>query len=307
MPLTIIKADQRGREKPCLRCGYSLRKITDSNYCPECGLSVWLSLNQNDTLEMCNPDWLRRMAVGLWILAAASVISLAVLTPVTVQAFRTMLFRQRFYAALRQGRLDEEDPKKAAAAYAALRPPTRLNFSTIRVIALAGAGAIVIYQAGVILLTSGEGRYPDRLLGFRVGARVVAGLAGLTLVIMLIHGVRLALLAPPEWLTRLVMITAAMITFGHLRALAKRVPDQRLARLCGWIMLAPLVSLFYSFIRDSDWPPDFIPLAFFAVAAVVFVRFAMLLRRLAVLADRQWASETAPGHDVNVERASPGA
>src|SRR5437764_6386117 len=110
MPLVIIKSDPRAREKPCLRCGYSLRKITDSNYCPECGLSVWLSLNQNDTLEMSNPDWLRRMALGLWVLAAASVIALAVLTPVTIQSFQTMLFRQRFYAALRQGRLDDEEP-----------------------------------------------------------------------------------------------------------------------------------------------------------------------------------------------------
>jgi hypothetical protein len=307
MPLKIIKADPRGREKPCLRCGYSLRKITDSNYCPECGLSVWLSLNQNDTLEMCSPDWLRRMAVGVWILAAASVISLAVLTPMTVQTFRSMLFRQRFYAALRQGRLDDQDPKKAAAAFLALRPPTPLDWSTMRVIALAGAGGIVFYQAGLILLTSGEGRYPDRLLGFRVGARIVAGLAGLALMLMVIHGVRGGFLSPPEWLTRLVMIAAAMITIGHLRALAGRVPDQRLGRFCGWMTLVPLASLLYSFIRDSDWPPDFLPLAFFAVAAVLFVRFGLLLRRIAVLADRQWASETAPGHDANVERASPGA
>ena len=307
MPLTIIKADQRGREKPCLRCGYSLRRITDSNYCPECGLSVWLSLNQNDTLEMSNPDWLRRMAVGLWILAAASVISLAVLTPVTIYTFQTMLFRQRFYAAMRQGRFDEQDPKKAAAAFVALRPPTRLTWSTARIIALAGAGGIVVYQVGLILLTSGEGRYPDRLLGLRVGARIVAGLAGLALVLMVVHGMSSRYLALPEWLTRLVMIAAAMITFGHLRALAGRVPDQRLGRFCGWMTLVPLVSLFYSFIRDSDWPPDFIPLAFCSVAAVVFIRFGSLLRRVAVLAERQWASETAPGHDANVERASPGA
>ena len=45
MPLVIIKSDRRAREKPCLRCGYSLRRI-DSTHCPECGLSVWLSLNQ---------------------------------------------------------------------------------------------------------------------------------------------------------------------------------------------------------------------------------------------------------------------
>jgi hypothetical protein len=247
------------------------------------------------------------MAVGLWILAAASVISLTVLTPVTIHTFQTMLFRQRFYAAMRQGRFDDQDPKRAAAAFVALRPPTGLTWSTARIIALAGAGGIVMYQTGLILLTSGEGRYPDRLLGLRVGARIVTGLAGLALVLMVVHGVRGGFLAPPEWLTRLVMIAAAMITFGHLRALAARLPDQRLSRFSGWMMLAPLVSLFYSFIRDSDWLPDFLPLAFFAVASVVFIRFGLLLRRVAVLADRQWASETAPGHDANVERAAPGA
>ena len=66
MPLVIIKSDRRAREKPCLRCGYSLRRI-DSTHCPECGLSVWLSLNQNDALDFSRPEWLRRMARGLWI------------------------------------------------------------------------------------------------------------------------------------------------------------------------------------------------------------------------------------------------
>jgi ribosomal protein S27AE len=46
-----FQSDARAREKPCLRCGTSLRKNLDDKYCPECGLSVWLSLNLNDTLE----------------------------------------------------------------------------------------------------------------------------------------------------------------------------------------------------------------------------------------------------------------
>ena len=65
MPLVMIKSDPRAREKPCIRCGYSLRKVTDSIHCPECGLAVWLSLNNNDTLENSNPDWLRRSALAL--------------------------------------------------------------------------------------------------------------------------------------------------------------------------------------------------------------------------------------------------
>ena len=64
-------SDARAREKPCLRCGTSLRKNLDDKYCPECGLSVWLSLNPNDTLEWSNPPWLRRSAKGAALLALA--------------------------------------------------------------------------------------------------------------------------------------------------------------------------------------------------------------------------------------------
>src|SRR5215210_3130796 len=64
-------SDPRAREKPCLRCGTSLRKNLDDKYCPECGLSVWLSLNPNDTLEWSNPPWLRRSAKGAMLLAIA--------------------------------------------------------------------------------------------------------------------------------------------------------------------------------------------------------------------------------------------
>src|SRR3954466_6376187 len=75
MPLVMIKSDPRAREKPCLRCGYSLRKI-DATHCPECGLSVWLSLNNNDGLDASRPEWLRRMATALWILAGAQGVAL---------------------------------------------------------------------------------------------------------------------------------------------------------------------------------------------------------------------------------------
>jgi len=64
-------SDPRAREKPCLRCGTSLRKNLDDKYCPQCGLSVWLSLNPNDTLEWSNPPWLRKAAKGATILAIA--------------------------------------------------------------------------------------------------------------------------------------------------------------------------------------------------------------------------------------------
>ena len=79
MPPVMIKADPRAREKPCIRCGYSLRKLTDSNHGPKCGLATWLSLNQNDTPEMSNPAWLGRMAPGLIVMSVAGLVALAAL------------------------------------------------------------------------------------------------------------------------------------------------------------------------------------------------------------------------------------
>jgi hypothetical protein len=77
MPLVLIKSDARAREKPCLRCGYSLRKITDSRHCPECGLSVWVSLNQNDSLDWSRPEWLRVISIGAMVMAGAQALGIA--------------------------------------------------------------------------------------------------------------------------------------------------------------------------------------------------------------------------------------
>ena len=51
--------------------------------------------------------------------------------------------------------------------------------------------------------------------------------------------------------------------------------------------IVPLVSLFYSFIRNSDWLLDVFPLLAFSAGAALFVAFARLLRREARLADKR--------------------
>src|ERR1700709_2056152 len=75
MPLVLIKSDKKAREKPCLRCGYSLRHI-DSLHCPECGLSVWRSLNSHDSLDWSHPLWLAPLSKAAAVLAVVQVIGL---------------------------------------------------------------------------------------------------------------------------------------------------------------------------------------------------------------------------------------
>ena len=289
MPLTIIKSDPRAREKPCLRCGYSLRKITDSNYCPECGLSVWLSLNQNDTLEMSRPEWIRQMTAGLWILVVASLLALVALAPVTVREFRYMVYRQRLFQAMRA---DEQDPNKWIQI-ARARPVDDPNL--MRVILLGGAAAFAAYQAGLLVLTSDEKRYPDHLSHFRIGARVVTGLAALAIILMFLQMLHPTPWGFPEWMTRLTTMAGAMLTWGYLHRIARRMPHKTLSRVAGWMMVVPLASLAYSFIRNSDWMPNVIPLLFLAVSTGLFVWFALVLRQTGKLADRNWASESADG------------
>jgi hypothetical protein len=295
MPVTIIKSDPKAREKPCLRCGYSLRKLTDTNHCPECGLSVWLSLNQNDTLDMSSPEWLRRMAVGLWILVVASLLGAAAFAPSLVQSYRVMEFHQKLQQALREQSPDI-DPTQWNSIVRAIRLPQR-NIPLMRTMLLGGACAVGAYAAGLLVVTSNEKRYPDRLANYRLGARLICGLAGLAILMMGFQAINPTRDGYPEWTTRLAGVAAAALTWGYLHRIIRRMPHKMLTRISAWMIVVPLVSLGYSFIRNSDWLPNFIPLLFLPVSAGLFIWIAILLRQTARAADRNWCAETmaAPG------------
>jgi hypothetical protein len=293
MRVIMIQGDARGRDKPCLRCGYSLRKLTDSTHCPECGLSVWLSLNHNDTLEMCNADWLRRMAVALWVMAAASLLAAAAYVVPAADSFEEMTVYSRIEDARRQYLRDQDPAKYQAAMTKIITTPTSpTSPTTLRIAAVVGAMALAGVCAGLFLLTAAEGRYPDRLARYRATTVVVCVAAGLTIA-WAAYAVVSGPPRFPEWPARVIGTIAALAALGYLRQLARRMPDKRLAQLSAWLMIGPAVSLFYAFVRHADWPPDVFPLLVLPASAVLYAAFAIALRRTAASADVNWAKETS--------------
>jgi hypothetical protein len=191
----------------------------------------------------------------------------------------------------------EVEPGDSKALIAALMavPSPNPDLRIVRGIQFAGAAALVLYLAGLVMVTSNENRYPDRLKAMRISARVLCAAAALALLLMFRQ-----MLFPTwrgsgfvDWMVRLVAIGTGLLTWGYLGRLARRMPHKVLLRVCGAMMLALLVSLFYSFIRSSDWLPDLIPLIYLPASAGVFAWIAILLRRAAREADRQWGMETA--------------
>jgi hypothetical protein len=292
MPLVMIKSDPRAREKPCIRCGYSLRKVTDSIHCPECGLSVWLSLNQNDTLENSNPEWLRRTAIACWVLAVACVVSMVASLPAVKFGFEEMQYRQERMRLLRQAEDGVADPQVLGRFIAF--PPTS-NLPLLRAAKAVGLAAFVATFAGLFLLTTHEGRYPDKLSTYRVFARVLCAGAALATVLAMQDLMRERYFVIRESLTfaKVLGLLSLTCAASYLRELARRAPSPRLARLAGWLAIVPLLSLLYSFIRNADWLPDLFPLLLLPACAGLFVAFALLLRRDAAAADKNWSTETA--------------
>jgi hypothetical protein len=294
MRVIMIKSDVRAREKPCIRCGYSLRKI-DAQHCPECGLSVWLSLNQNDTLEWSNPGWLRVMAKGLWVMAAAQALALVAYGLMLVHMVPEIQYRQQIERAAMTG-----DETAMQAALAAVKPPGPVDFALIRTAILLAAVYLVAYHAGLLLLTRHEQRYPDRTATPRTFAYVVSGLAGLMALAMVAWAVSPTTLSFFGIGLKIVAIASGLVTWTYLRAMAKRVPNATLARIAAWLMLVPLLSVlkvfpFFAFFIAHEfwWLLDFVAVVYLPFSAVLFVWYSKIFTRAAASADESWKAETA--------------
>ena len=164
MPLVMIKSDARAREKPCLRCGYSLRKI-DAMHCPECGLSVWLSLNAHDHLDRSNPEWLRRMAVGLIVMAVAMLPALLAHGLAAKFRYDVSTQRVRMNAIMRQIQEAEEPDIKLLQQYQLARKPIRREDRHVWLELGGGVGFLVLFHVGLLAQPLNEQRFPDKLKG----------------------------------------------------------------------------------------------------------------------------------------------
>ena len=71
----------------CRACAYDLRGIESSSACPECGTPIARSL-AGDQLEVAEPAWLSRIALGLWLDTASTAASCLLLLP----AFESLVY-----------------------------------------------------------------------------------------------------------------------------------------------------------------------------------------------------------------------
>lgn len=293
---TIIRSDPRAREKPCLRCGYSLRKLTDSTHCPECGLSVWLSLNQNDTLEWSNPSWLRSLSRGALIMLGAQVLALLAYVLFAAYHLPQIQYEMRRDQAIRQA---SYDPVTFMSVIQSIGNPPSLQHGLMRSAILTAAAFLILNHGGLFLLVSNERRYPDRLREWRLAAWIICALAGLVSLLMILWAISPLALGFFSIALKLVAIASAVITWGYLRHLARRAAHSALARTCTWLMLVPLLSFLKVFpwfglylVARFSWLLDLIPLIYIPLAAILLGCFARLFSNAAVAAQAHWMSET---------------
>jgi hypothetical protein len=319
-------SDAKAREKPCVRCTHPLRQHLDDRYCPKCGLSVWISLNGNDSLDSSKPEWLRASAQGAWILALAQVLALAAY----------LLASYGYLAANVEAMLNPEEAMRQRYRQMAPHPATTtaaqapINVASTTQpfeedgevfnlpplppsipLAIAGVaiGAyFIVNAAGLYRLASHEQRYPDRMRTPRQAARVAAAISALFGVAMIAMALpRLKNGWPPEawwsWPVKIgcevVFTGCALLTWLWLRRIARRAGRSGLAKLCGYLLFLPALTLLKAAPFIGLWflyllSPlvSLLPLVYIPLSIYLFIRFALLMQAAAPIAEAEWKSES---------------
>jgi len=260
MPLVLVKSDPKAREKPCLRCGYSLRKILDARNCPECGLSVWVSLNQNDSLDWSRPEWLRLIATGAFVMAAAQALgifmAILIALPWMWGWFATAWVVAAYLLAVGGGMIVLGAPEK--------RYPDKLKGYRWFIVV---AGAI------------------EALIGLGMASYAAMGRSGLDHWWWLLSVIQF------------VILIGAAATLLYLRKLAHRLGSHKLAKVLGWLLLIPLlkfvqafplwgISLAYGFCGLAE----LLPWLYMPISIGILIYLAIGFRKAAKGAEVNWAS-----------------
>lgn len=274
---TIVVADKKARLKPCLRCGYSLVRLTDARRCPECGLAIRISLSNNDSLAWSNPHWQRFLAVAFGLMATGFAC--------------TILSSAGYWLIWGFG-----------SEYDGLN--NSVWFVIDHISRLTSKLSLIICGISLCLLGKGEGRHPDQSLGVRrlaLGAGIIFALLGAWQL-----AVRYEISVPlPYWIARnlyrvlsgpWIPAVFAISICACARVLGKRSGSRRLSRM-SQLPLYPVAIGFWVWLLDLQrlfWPlPSIVwewayPLSMI-IALVVTTR---ALLRNAREAEMNWATET---------------
>jgi len=264
MIITRVYSNKKAREKPCLRCGYSLRYLVDSRNCPECGLAVWLSLGNNDALDWSNPVWLKRLSILCCGMAA--------LQFVTIWVFAGI------------------------ALLPALEDPL--------VQTLATGISLALYHAALYFVAENEKRHPDLLKPYRVALRCLAVGGAALGVGTVYYGVVVdpenPLPGAYNLLAMVLALVSSIVTFAYLRKLARRLHGTRLVRLTRYLLMLPVLTgllmvmmCIFNLLDFTDYLFIGASWAYLAGATILMTWYAAALGKAAKAARVNWATETA--------------
>lgn len=257
-----VMSDPIARLKPCLRCRMSLKGHLDDKYCPQCGLSVWLSLNAGDSLGASNPPWLKKTSLACIVLAITHILGVFALGA-------GFLFPWIKHYLAGGYCLIGAAPMFLLALHEH-RHPDRLKSHRLWIRITAGIQIV----AGLILLVKRPAD-PEAL------AMPIVGL-----------------FSNPEIL---VYAASGAAIWLYLRRLIRRSEKANWARFVSWLLFIPMIAAvkympvigFYLF-----WMAELLlyvfPFVYFPASVVLLILFATVFDNASVQAAAHWKNETDP-------------
>ena len=204
-------AEAVNEDIPCRKCAYNLRSMRTDGRCPECGTSVWVSL-QGTLLRYSDPNWVETIRRGFArMIAGITIVVAAMILAIILSAMRL--------------------------------------FNVVSLVQLVGIAGWLIYMWGIWLITEpdpsglGEDQYGTSRKIIRVG--VVCQAVGQVLEFVqedrMPPGAAL-LLTIVAVLLGIVGLVAIYAQLQYLQKLALRIPDLKLSQRSGFLKLAIVIS-----------------------------------------------------------------